>query len=44
MLRHMKKCAMRHPPGNEIYRHENVCMFEVGGGACGRGGGLETEY
>ncbi|KAG2439926.1 hypothetical protein HXX76_004045 [Chlamydomonas incerta] len=31
MLRHMKKCTMRHPPGNEIYRNNSVCMFEVDG-------------
>ena len=29
MLRHMRKCRVRHPPGEEIYRHGNVCMFEV---------------
>ncbi|KXZ44682.1 hypothetical protein GPECTOR_63g11 [Gonium pectorale] len=31
MLRHMHKCGMRHPPGNEIYRNGNICMFEVDG-------------
>ncbi|GIL77107.1 hypothetical protein Vretimale_3121 [Volvox reticuliferus] len=31
MLRHMRKCGMRHPPGNEIYRNGNICMFEVDG-------------
>ncbi|GLI59568.1 hypothetical protein VaNZ11_001474 [Volvox africanus] len=31
MLRHMRKCGMRHPPGNEIYRKDNICMFEVDG-------------
>lgn len=24
-------CIRRHPPGNEIYRHENLAMFEVDG-------------
>ncbi|KAJ9531008.1 hypothetical protein QJQ45_000991 [Haematococcus lacustris] len=31
MLRHLNKLKMRHPPGEEIYRHNNVCMFEVDG-------------
>ncbi|GFR41961.1 hypothetical protein Agub_g2758 [Astrephomene gubernaculifera] len=31
MLRHLHKCGMRHPPGNEIYRNGNICMFEVDG-------------
>uniref|UniRef100_A0A7S0RE57 Histone acetyltransferase n=1 Tax=Chlamydomonas leiostraca TaxID=1034604 RepID=A0A7S0RE57_9CHLO len=31
MLRHMNKCRTRHPPGEEIYRNGNVCMFEVDG-------------
>ena len=29
MLRHLQKFPTRHPPGDEIYRNENVCMFEV---------------
>lgn len=33
--RHMKKCKLRHPPGNEIYRSDEqnvtVCVFEVDG-------------
>eukprot|EP00798_Chlamydomonas_sp_ICE-L_P023144 gene23144-30348_t len=31
MLRHVQKCPVRHPPGDEIYRNGNVCMFEVDG-------------
>lgn len=29
--RHKRKCNMRHPPGNEIYRQENISIFEVDG-------------
>lgn len=29
MIRHLKKIKMRHPPGDEIYRKDNVSMFEV---------------
>lgn len=25
------KCAMRHPPGDEIYREGNISIFEVDG-------------
>ena len=32
MLRHLEKCRVRHPPGEEIYRYGNVTMFEVGQG------------
>ena len=31
LLRHMAKCRVKHPPGEEIYRKGNVCMFEVDG-------------
>ncbi len=31
LLRHRLKCDLRHPPGNEIYRNENLSMFEVDG-------------
>lgn len=31
MKRHIKKCAGRPPPGNEIYRHGNLSVFEVNG-------------
>jgi histone acetyltransferase HTATIP len=32
--RHRLKCTLRHPPGNEIYRHdqkENISFFEIDG-------------
>lgn len=29
--RHRSKCTMVHPPGNEIYRDENISFFEVDG-------------
>ncbi|KAG0360093.1 hypothetical protein BG005_011527 [Podila minutissima] len=29
--RHRSKCAMRHPPGDEIYREGNISIFEVDG-------------
>lgn len=29
--RHMSKCITRHPPGNEIYRDQNLSVFEVDG-------------
>ncbi|KAF2716002.1 histone acetyltransferase, MYST family [Polychaeton citri CBS 116435] len=29
--RHRKKCTLQHPPGNEIYRDENVSFFEIDG-------------
>ena len=29
--RHEKKCKIRHPPGDEIYRDDKVSMFEVDG-------------
>jgi len=32
LLRHLTKCKLRHPPGDEIYRKDNVSMFEVSGG------------
>jgi len=30
-LRHRKKCTMLHPPGNEIYRDDDISFFEVDG-------------
>lgn len=30
-IRHREKCTMLHPPGNEIYRDENVSFFEIDG-------------
>ncbi|CAB3371095.1 Hypothetical predicted protein [Cloeon dipterum] len=29
--RHMKKCNLRHPPGNEIYRKSAISFFEIDG-------------
>ena len=29
--RHRRKCQMLHPPGNEIYRHEEISFFEIDG-------------
>jgi hypothetical protein len=29
--RHADKCNIRHPPGDEIYRDDEVSMFEVDG-------------
>jgi len=29
--RHRVKCHMLHPPGNEIYRHEDISFFEIDG-------------
>jgi GNAT superfamily N-acetyltransferase len=29
--RHKEKCPLRHPPGNEIYRDNNLSVFEVDG-------------
>ena len=31
LQRHLRKCQLRHPPGDEIYRNGNVSMFEVDG-------------
>ncbi|KAK2195790.1 bifunctional Acyl-CoA N-acyltransferase/Chromo-like domain superfamily/Histone acetyltransferase domain [Babesia duncani] len=28
---HIERCEIRHPPGNEIYRDDNLAMFEVDG-------------
>lgn len=29
--RHRKRCTMLHPPGNEIYRHEDLSFYEIDG-------------
>lgn len=29
--RHRTKCTLHHPPGNEIYRHEEISFFEIDG-------------
>jgi len=31
LLRHLRKCDVKHPPGDEIYRDGNVSMFELDG-------------
>jgi len=31
LMRHLSKVRTRHPPGDEIYRNGNVCMFELDG-------------
>ncbi|CAO1613845.1 unnamed protein product [Parajaminaea phylloscopi] len=31
LKRHRTKCSMTHPPGNEIYRHEDISFFEIDG-------------
>ena len=31
LKRHALRCKVRHPPGDEIYRDENVSFFEVDG-------------
>lgn len=29
--RHLKKCKLKHPPGNEIYRKGIISVFEIDG-------------
>ncbi|XP_033735590.1 histone acetyltransferase KAT5-like [Pecten maximus] len=29
--RHLAKCLLKHPPGNEIYRKSNISFFEIDG-------------
>ncbi|ORY07895.1 hypothetical protein LY90DRAFT_440279 [Neocallimastix californiae] len=31
LMRHQKKCPIKVPPGNEIYRDKNISIFEVDG-------------
>jgi histone acetyltransferase HTATIP len=31
LSRHRHRCTMLHPPGNEIYRHEDISFFEIDG-------------
>jgi histone acetyltransferase HTATIP len=31
LRRHRSKCTLAHPPGNEIYRHEDISFFEIDG-------------
>ena len=31
LMGHVRKCQNKHPPGREIYRHNNLSIFEVDG-------------
>ncbi|GCB83553.1 hypothetical protein scyTo_0024289, partial [Scyliorhinus torazame] len=31
LQRHLTKCDLRHPPGNEIYRKGTISFFEIDG-------------
>ncbi|ODN83209.1 histone acetyltransferase ESA1 [Cryptococcus amylolentus CBS 6039] len=31
LVRHRTKCTLKHPPGNEIYRYDNISFFEIDG-------------
>ncbi|KAI8083280.1 acyl-CoA N-acyltransferase [Gilbertella persicaria] len=31
LSRHRARCQLHHPPGNEIYRHEEISFFEIDG-------------
>jgi histone acetyltransferase HTATIP len=31
LTRHRRRCTLLHPPGNEIYRHEDISFFEIDG-------------
>ena len=31
LTRHRRRCTLFHPPGNEIYRHEDISFFEIDG-------------
>ncbi|KAF9933252.1 Histone acetyltransferase [Linnemannia zychae] len=31
LSRHRAKCTLQHPPGNEIYRKDNISVFEIDG-------------
>jgi len=31
LKRHLQKCTLRHPPGNEIYRKDDISFFEIDG-------------
>lgn len=31
LSRHRRRCTLLHPPGNEIYRHEDISFFEIDG-------------
>ena len=31
LVRHLEKCSLPHPPGNEIYRKDSISFFEIDG-------------
>jgi len=31
LTRHRRRCTLLHPPGNEIYRHEDISFYEIDG-------------
>ncbi|CAJ0587338.1 unnamed protein product, partial [Mesorhabditis spiculigera] len=31
LARHLEKCLIKHPPGNEIYRNDHISFFEIDG-------------
>ncbi|KAG5648574.1 hypothetical protein DXG03_003185 [Asterophora parasitica] len=31
LSRHRQRCTLLHPPGNEIYRHEDISFYEIDG-------------
>lgn len=31
LTRHRQRCTLLHPPGNEIYRHDDISFFEIDG-------------
>ncbi|KAF5380475.1 hypothetical protein D9615_004557 [Tricholomella constricta] len=31
LSRHRRRCTLLHPPGNEIYRHEDISFYEIDG-------------
>lgn len=31
LTRHRRRCTLLHPPGNEIYRHDDISFFEIDG-------------
>ncbi|KAG1497600.1 hypothetical protein G6F47_000822 [Rhizopus delemar] len=31
LIRHRARCQLHHPPGNEVYRHDEISFFEIDG-------------
>ncbi|OII73153.1 histone acetyltransferase [Cryptosporidium ubiquitum] len=31
LIKHLSRCQLRHPPGNEIYRKDSISVFEIDG-------------